>query len=44
VIVNSRIRRGGKNSDYTWWLKVGLDVVVKSGIGRGDKQSDRTWW
>jgi hypothetical protein len=44
VLVNSRIGRGCKQSDWTWWYTVGLDVVVKRPIRRGGKQSDWTWW
>jgi hypothetical protein len=44
VVVNSRIGRGCKQSDWAWWYGVGLGVVVWSRIGRGDKQSDWAWW
>jgi hypothetical protein len=40
----SRIRRGVIQQDYTWWKRVGLDVVLHIRIGRGDKQSDYTCW
>jgi hypothetical protein len=39
VLVNSRIGRGGKQSDFAWWYTVGLGEVVNSRIGRGGKQS-----
>jgi hypothetical protein len=44
VLANSRIGRGGKQSDWAWWLTFGLDVVVISRIRRGGKQSNYTWW
>jgi hypothetical protein len=40
VVVNNRIGRGGKQSDWAWGKTVGLDVVVSSRIRRGAKQSD----
>jgi len=40
VGVKNRIRRGYKQSDWMWGLRVGLDVGVNSRIGRGGRDSD----
>jgi hypothetical protein len=32
MVVKSRIRRRGKQSEKTWWKTVGLDGVVKVGL------------
>jgi hypothetical protein len=44
VVLNSKIGRGVKLSDWAWWLTVGLGGVLNSRIGRGGKQSVWAWW
>jgi hypothetical protein len=44
VVLNSRIGRGSKQSDWAWSKTVGLGVVVNSRISLGGKLSDGALW